>query len=386
MLQLLLLDELLHARLLHDLEQPLVLRAAHARLVEGEPRLLGLAGLERALPLADEVVHQLRLLAHEARDVRVVLGVRDVPVVPHRARDDERRAGLVDQHRVHLVDDREDVRALHPLLERDHHVVAQVVEAELVVRAVRDVAEVRRAAFRGARLRVVEAADGEAEPAVEMPHPLRVAPREVVVDRDEVRPAPGEGVEVQRERRDERLALARRHLGDLPQVQLDAADELDVVVDHVPRHLAADHRHRRADEAARRLAHRRERLRQELIEHLADLVAQLFLQAAASVAPAQLEVDLLALGGVLRRLLELLQLGDPLLERVRALGKDPSELRRLPPELLLGDRLQTSVVRIDLIDDRLDALTFAIVPGAEDLREDSLEHRRLYRYSACSRT
>ena len=97
----------------------------------------------------------------------------------------------------------------------DDHVVAQVVEAELVVRAVRDVGAVRGAALGRARLGVVEAADGEAEVAVEVPHPLRVAAGEVRVHRHEVRALAGQRVEIERQRRDERLAFAGRHFGDL---------------------------------------------------------------------------------------------------------------------------------------------------------------------------
>ena len=59
-----------------------------------------------------------------------------------RARDDERRARFVDEDAVDFVDDREVVPALHVLREVELHVVAQVVEAELVVRAVGDVGAV----------------------------------------------------------------------------------------------------------------------------------------------------------------------------------------------------------------------------------------------------
>ena len=128
-----------------------------------------------------------------------------------------------------------DVRRCTRWSSDDDHVVAQVVEAELVVRAVRDVGEVRGAALGRSRLGVVEAADGEAEVVVEVPHPLRVAAGEVRVHRDEVRALPGQRVQIQRQRRDERLAFARRHFGDLAEVQLDAAHELDVVRHHVPR-------------------------------------------------------------------------------------------------------------------------------------------------------
>ena len=60
-----------------------------------------------------------------------------------RAGDDERRTGFVDEDGVHFVDDGVMVAALHQLLGVEFHVVAQVVEAELVVRAVGDVRAVR---------------------------------------------------------------------------------------------------------------------------------------------------------------------------------------------------------------------------------------------------
>ena len=53
--------------------------------------------------------------------------------------DDERRARLVDKDRVHLVDDGEAAHLLHLLRGVDLHVVAQVVEAKLVVLSVDDV-------------------------------------------------------------------------------------------------------------------------------------------------------------------------------------------------------------------------------------------------------
>ena len=72
-------------------------------------------------------------------------------VVVGRTGDDQRRAGLVDEDVVDLVDDRKVQRPLHllPVLVeavvvagRVPHVVAEIVEAELVVRAVGDVAGV----------------------------------------------------------------------------------------------------------------------------------------------------------------------------------------------------------------------------------------------------
>ena len=108
-----------------------------------------------------------------------------------RAADDQRGARLVDEDRVDLVDDREVVAALHQVGLAPGHVVAQVVEAELVVRAVGDVAGVLLAAVRGL-LAGQDHADGQAEEPVHPAHPLGVALGQVVVDGDDVDAVAGE--------------------------------------------------------------------------------------------------------------------------------------------------------------------------------------------------
>jgi len=80
-----------------------------------------------------------------------------------------------------------------------------------------------------------DGADLETEEAVHTTHPLRVALGEVVVDRDDVNALLGDRVEVRGQRRDQGLALAGAHLGDLAAMQDDAADQLDVVVTHPER-------------------------------------------------------------------------------------------------------------------------------------------------------
>ena len=185
-----------------------------ARLLVGEVIALAFLGL-----LA-------RRSAARAVDLHVELGA-----LLGRTRDDQRRARLVDQDRVHFVDDREVQAALDPVLEPGRHVVAQVVEAELVVGAVGDVAGIGRALLR-LRLAARDHADGQAERVVDRAHPLRVALRQVIVDRHDVHALAGERVEVDRQRRDERLAFAGAHLGDLALVQHHAADQLHVELAH----------------------------------------------------------------------------------------------------------------------------------------------------------
>ena len=99
---------------------------------------------------------------------------------------------------------------------------------------------------------------------VDRPHPVRVALREVLVDRDDVRALARQRVQVRRQRRDQRLALAGAHFGDLALVQHHAADQLHV---EMPQ----------AERAARGLADDGERLGQQVVERLAggELLAEL---------------------------------------------------------------------------------------------------------------
>jgi hypothetical protein len=90
---------------------------------------------------------------------------------------------------------------------------------------------------------VLDDAHGEAEEAVDLAHPVGVAARQVVVDRDHVDALAFQGVQVGGQGRHQRLALAGLHLGDAAAVEHDAAHELDVERAHVdgpPGGLAGD--------------------------------------------------------------------------------------------------------------------------------------------------
>ena len=216
----------------------------------------GFGERDGALLLVDLVVGLVEL-----RDVGVD-GVVEIGAVVERPGNDQRRARFVDQDGVDLVDDGEDVAALHHVLEPVLHVVAQIVEAELVVGAVGDVALVFLLA-----LLVVEAVDDDAdrqpEEFVDLAHPFGVALGQVIVDGDDVDAAAGERVEIDRQRRDQRLAFAGLHLGNLAVVQHHAADHL-----HVEMALA--------ERALGGLAHGGESRHQDVVERLA--VGELLLE------------------------------------------------------------------------------------------------------------
>ena len=112
------------------------------------------------------------------------------------------------------------------------HVVAQIVEAELVVGAVGDVAAVNLLAFLGIHVRL-DRADGHAEPLIERAHPLGVAPGEIIVDGDDVDALAFQRVEIGGERRDEGFSFSSDHFSDIAAVQHHAAHQLDVVMPHL---------------------------------------------------------------------------------------------------------------------------------------------------------
>ncbi len=215
------LVDVMHGRDVLDVVERV--RFQQARLAQ--PRLdflhAGFSQRHRALLLIDVVVGFV-----EVRDERVD-GVVEFGAILQRTRDDQRRARFVDQDRVHLIDDGVEVAALDHVLQPVLHVVAQIVEAVLVVGAVGDVAGI--GSF---TLLVVEAMDdhagGQPEERVDFSHPGRVAAGEVVVDGDDMHALAGQRVEVDCERCNQRLAFAGLHLGNIALMQHHAADQLDV--------------------------------------------------------------------------------------------------------------------------------------------------------------
>ena len=204
--------------------------------------------------LVDSVV----LFGFQARD-DAVDNIICVGRLFRRAGNNQRRARLVDQNRVHFVHDREVVLALDVVLDIELHVVAQVVEAELVVLAVGDIGAIGDLALLVGQA-VDDHADRQAEKSVDAPHPFGVAPRQVVVDGDDVHAASRQRVEHGGQSRDEGLALAGFHFGDAPLMQDHAADKLHVEV-------------ALADSPFGGLAHDGEDLRQDFEHRLFALLA-----------------------------------------------------------------------------------------------------------------
>ncbi len=230
--------------LVQVLDAQLVLDELHADLVHTD------GALAEVHLVVDVLLHQWREPGELAVPAGGAVG---------RARDDQRGAGLVDQDGVDLVDDAVVVAALHHLLDGVSHVVAQVVEAELVVRAVGDIGCIRRPTLVG-RQPGKNDADIQAEEAVHAAHLLAVAFGQVVVDGDQVHAPARQRVQVGRQYGGQGLALTGLHLGDVAEMQRRATHQLDVertLTQYPPGRLAGD----------------RERLGQQVVEIFAALDA-----------------------------------------------------------------------------------------------------------------
>ena len=235
-----------------DIEQ--LLQAQHALFGERRALVLFIDGvvaggvlLARLLALDDFAARQL---GNDAVDLVILVGG-----FLAGTGNDQRGARFVDQDRVHLVDDGVVVYPLHAVLDAELHVVAQVVEPELVVGAVGDVGVVGVLALLVVQI-VHDHTDLEAEKLVEPPHPLRVAAGQVIVDRNHVNAVAGQRVQVARQGGDQRLAFTGFHFGDLALVEHHAANQLNVEMTHVQHAAAglADHGEGRNQEVVKRRA------------------------------------------------------------------------------------------------------------------------------------
>ena len=171
------------------------------------------------------------------------------------AGNDKRRPCFIDENRVHLVNDRVMESALHQLLLVNHHVVAQIVKAQLIVRHIGDITGIGRPSL-VIRIPIQDHAYRQPQSLVNLAHPLRVTVRQVVVHRHDMDALSFQGVQVSRKRRHQRLSFTSLHLGDTSLMQDNSADQLHPVMLH-------------AKHTPGRLADSRESLYQQVIQRLA---------------------------------------------------------------------------------------------------------------------
>lgn len=153
------------------------------------------------------------------RDIR---GGRDAGT----AGNDKRSTGFVDEDGVGLVDDGVMETPEDAILDRLGHVVSQIVEAELGVGGVGDVAFEGILFFFGVLFPEVDA-DGQTEEAVDVAHPLCVSFGEIFVDGDDMDAFSFQGVEINGHGGSQGFSFAGFHLGDVALVEDGGTEDLD---------------------------------------------------------------------------------------------------------------------------------------------------------------
>ena len=135
------------------------------------------------------------------------------------------------------------------------HIVAQIVEPELVVGRIGNVRFVSRAALRFGQVGH-DHPHGQPQEGVDLPHPFRVATGQVIIDRNDVDAFALNRIEVGWQRRHQGFAFAGAHLGDFTAVHHDPTDHLHVEVPHAQHALAsfADRRESFGQQIVKRLA------------------------------------------------------------------------------------------------------------------------------------
>ena len=206
---------------------------------------------DNLLFLVDLIILVAGELEHQTCELAVPTG----HVAFGRTGNDQRGTGLVDEDGVDLIDDGEVVAALHQIGLFPRHVVAQVVETELVVGAVGDVGVVLLAALR--RLLVGDdAAGAHAKEAVDTAHEFGLIACQIVVDGDDMHALAVKRVQVCRQGCHKGLAFTGLHFGDVAPVQCRTAHELHVEVTQTQGALG-------------RLTHGGEGFRHQLVERFA---------------------------------------------------------------------------------------------------------------------
>ena len=147
------------------------------------------------------------------------------------ARYDQRSSGLIDQYGVDLINDGKFQASLYQLLFVDDHIVSQIIEAQLIVGDICDVAVISRTA-----LVVVHAveydANGKAKELMHLSHPLGITLSQIIIDRYDMHALACQRVQISRKGGNQSLSFTSLHLSDTPLVEDNAADQLHAVMLH----------------------------------------------------------------------------------------------------------------------------------------------------------
>ena len=172
--------------------------------------------------------------------------------------------------------------------------------------------------------------------------------------------APGrEGVEINGHGGNKRLPFPRRHLRDLPLVEHDPADDLDVERNHIPDDRMAHEIESRPHQPPACILHHGERLREKLLQGFGSELVPFFhrIRHVVQEPLARGRVDVLL---QLRP-----QAGQFLLHILERFLNSPPEFRRFCTKLFVGQPLVLFTVSVDHINERSEGLDILLVFASE---------------------
>ena len=160
------------------------------------------------------------ILCHKARD-DLVSNMILVRFSFCLARNDEGCPRLVNQDGIDLINNRKMVPALDHVLDTEFQIVAQIIKAEFVIRAIGDVSTISLATFVICQI-AGNASNAHPQTLIDTPHPAGVARRQIVIDGNNMYSLAVQRVQKDSKRCDKGLALTSFHFRNLARMKCDA--------------------------------------------------------------------------------------------------------------------------------------------------------------------
>ena len=131
------------------------------------------------------------------------------------------------------------VFALHHLIRGVYHIIAEIIKAEFIISTVGDVCIICIAAGIAVRLVLIYTIHAQSQPFENGAVPFTIPFCEVIIHGYNMYPFPGQCIQVGGQCTHQRFTFTRCHFCDLAGMQYCTADQLHIVMHHIPGYGAA---------------------------------------------------------------------------------------------------------------------------------------------------
>ena len=144
----------------------------------------------------------------------------------------QRSTSLINQYRVHLIDDGVIQLSLYQLLFINDHVVTQIVKTKFVVRNIRNITGILFSSLIVFH-RIENDTNLQTEKFMDFSHPLRITLCQIVIDCDNVHTFSFQCIQISRKCGNKCLTFTGTHLCDTSLMQNHATDQLHTIMFHI---------------------------------------------------------------------------------------------------------------------------------------------------------